>query len=178
MKDPKRAFLRHTLATIAYRAAKVERFAPPGFGSFQLGKAARTPVQIVAHMADLFDWALRMAQGKNDWIQAKPQAWRKEVARFHASLLELDRYLASDAPLGATAEELFQGPISDVLTHIGQIAILRRQDDSPVRSEVYAKADIATGRVGPEQPKNPLEFDSPPVSETAEAPVTRHSPAS
>ena len=52
-----RAFLRHTLATIAYRAAKVERYAPPGFGNFQLGKAARTPVEIISHMADLFDWA-------------------------------------------------------------------------------------------------------------------------
>jgi hypothetical protein len=168
LKDPKRAFLRHTLATIAYRAAKVERYAPPGFGNFQLGKAARTPVQIVAHMADLFDWALRMAQGNSDWVQSKPQAWRKEVERFHASLLEFDRYLASDAPLGATAEELFQGPISDALTHIGQIAILRRQDNAPVRSEVYARADIAPGRVGAEQPKSPFEFDSPTVPKTAD----------
>jgi len=165
--DPVRAFLRHTLATIAYRAAKVERYAPPGFGNFRLGKAARTPLEIVAHMGDLFDWALSMAQGKPDWVQSKPQVWRKEVQRFHASLLALDRFLASDASLGASAEELFQGPISDALTHIGQIAILRRQDDSPVRSEVYASADIAPGRVGAEQPKNPLEFDSPPVEKTA-----------
>jgi len=161
LKDPKRAFLRHTLATIAYRAAKVERLAPPGFGDFQLGKAARTPVEILAHMGDLFDWALTMVQGQSEWAQSKPQAWRKEVLRFHASLLALDRYLASDAPLGVTAEELFQGPISDALTHIGQIAILRRQNDSPVRSEVYAKAKIAPGRVGTEQPKSPFEFDSP-----------------
>jgi hypothetical protein len=178
LKDPTRAFLRHTLATIAYRAAKVERLAPPGFGNFQLGKAARTPVEIVAHMADLFDWALTMAQGNQKWVQSKPKSWRVEVARFHASLLEFDRYLASDAPLGASAEELFQGPISDALTHIGQIAILRRQDDSPVRSEVYARADIASGRVGEEQKKNPHEFDSPPASETGKAPATRHSPAS
>lgn len=164
MNDPKRAFLRHTLATIAYRAAKVERDAPPGFGDFQLGKGARTPVQMVAHMADLFDWALVLAQGKSDWAQSKPQSWRKEVDRFHASLLAFDRYLASDAPLGASPEELFQGPISDALTHIGQIAIMRRQDASPVRSEVYVKADIAPGRVGAEQPKSPFEFDSPPVT--------------
>ena len=164
MKDPKRAFLRHALATIAYRAAKVERNAPPGFGTFQLGKAARTPVEIMGHMGDLFDWALSMAKGKTEWVQSKPGSWRKEVDRFHASLLALDRYLSSDAPLGTTAEELFQGPISDALTHIGQIAIMRRQDDSPVRSEVYARADITPGRVGAEQPKSPFEFDSPPVT--------------
>jgi hypothetical protein len=165
LTDPTRGFLRHTLATIAYRAAKVEREAPPGFADFDLGKGARTPVQILAHMGDLFDWALRMASGSSEWVQSKPQTWRKEVARFHASLLELDRYLNSDAPLRTTAEELFQGPISDVLTHIGQIAIMRRQDLAPVRSEVYAKADIAPGRVGSEQPKSPFEFDSPPARE-------------
>ena len=161
MTDPTRAFLRYTLATIAYRAAKVESFAPPGFGTFSLGKGARTPVEILAHMGDLFDWALSMALGKSEWVQSRPQAWRKEVLRFHASLLNFDRYLASDAPLGATVEELFQGPVSDALTHIGQIAILRRQNESPVRSEVYAKADIAAGRVGAEQPQSPFEFDSP-----------------
>lgn len=165
MRDLKRGFLRHTLATVAYRAAKVERDAPAEFAKFELGKGARTPIEILAHMGDLFDWALRMAKGSSEWRQSKPQMWRKEVDRFHASLLEFDRYLASDAPLGATAEELFQGPISDVLTHIGQIAIMRRQALSPVRSEVYAKADIAEGRVGSDQPTNPLEFDSPPASE-------------
>ena len=165
--DPKRSFLRHTLATVAYRAAKVERFAPPGFGDFQLGKGARTPVEIIAHMGDLFDWALRLAKGNSDWLQSKPQSWRKEVARFHASLLALDQYLASDAPLGVTPEELFQGPISDALTHIGQVAVLRRQAGVPVRSEVYAKADIASGRVGEEQPRNTLEFDSPPADAAA-----------
>jgi hypothetical protein len=167
LKDPKRQFLRHTLATIAYRAAKVERSAPPGFGNFQLGKHARTPVEIVAHLGDLFDWALSIARGKSDWVQSKPGSWRKEVARFHASLLELDRYLASDAPLGVTPEELFQGPISDALTHIGQIAILRRQDNSPVRSEIYARADIAPGRVGADQPRSPFEFDSPPAANSS-----------
>lgn len=165
MTDPTRSFLRHILATIAYRAAKVERDAPPGFADFDLGKGARTPVQILAHMGDLFDWALRMAKGSSDWVQSKPQSWRKEVQRFHASLLEFDRYLASEAPLQSSAEALFQGPISDVLTHIGQIAIMRRQDLAPVRSEVYAKADIAPGRVGAEQPKSPFEFDSPPARE-------------
>lgn len=164
MTDDKRSFLRHTLATIAYRAAKVERDAPPAYAGFQLGKNARTPLELLAHLSDLFDWALTMAQGKEEWVQSKPGSWRKEVERFHASLLALDRFFASDAPLHVSAEQLFQGPISDALTHIGQMALLRRQADSPVRSEVYVKADIAAGRVGQEQRKSPFEFDSPPAS--------------
>ena len=114
-------------------------------------------------MADLFDWALRMAKANPDWVQSKQQSWRKEVARFHASLLALDQFLASDTPLAVSVEELFQGPISDALTHIGQVAVLRRQAGVPVRSEVYVKASITAGRVGEEQPKSAFEFDSPPA---------------
>jgi hypothetical protein len=152
------------LATIAYRAAKVERDAPPGFADFALGKGARTPVEILAHMGDLLDWALGMARGSSEWAPQKPRSWRKEVERFHASLLALDRYLASDATIATSVEELFQGPVSDVLTHIGQLVMLRRQDLSPIRSEVYVKADITSGSVGIEQPKSPFEFDGPPAA--------------
>ncbi len=159
MRDPNRDFLRHTVATIAYRAAKSERDAPPGFGDFQPGNGARTPLQILAHMGDLFDWALSMAEGKWDYKQSVPLQWRKEVARFHASLEAFDAYLASEAALGMTTQKLFQGPISDALTHVGQIAILRRLAEAPVRGESYARADIVAGRLGTEQTKSPFEFD-------------------
>jgi hypothetical protein len=159
LRDPNRDFLRHTLATIAYRAAKSERDAPPGFGDYQAGHRARTPLQILAHMGDLFDWALSLVQGKWDYKESTPLQWRKEVARFHASLEALDAYLASDAPLGISTQKLFQGPIADALTHVGQIAMLRRLADAPLRGESFAKADIVVGRLGAEQPKSPFEFD-------------------
>ncbi|MDP9203567.1 MAG: hypothetical protein M3P26_16800 [Gemmatimonadota bacterium] len=159
MREPNRDFLRHTLATIAYRAAKAERDAPAGFGDFQIGHGARTPLQILAHMGDLFDWALSLVHGKWEYEQSAALQWRKEVARFHASLEALDAYLASDAPLGISTEKLFQGPIADALTHVGQIAMLRRQADAPVRAESYARSDIVAGRLGTEQPKSPFEFD-------------------
>ncbi len=159
MIDPERNFLRHTVATIAYRAAKAERDAPAGFGDFQAGNGVRTPLQLLAHMGDLLDWALSMAQGKWDYKQSTPLRWRNEVARFHASLEALDVYLASDAPLGMTTQKLFQGPIADALTHVGQIAMLRRLAAAPIRGESYARADIVAGRLGPEQPKSAFEFD-------------------
>ena len=159
MRDPVRDFLRHTLATIAYRAAKAERDAAPAFADFRIGHGARTPVQLVSHMADLFDWALSMVNGKWDYKQSTPQQWRKEVARFHAALEALDVHLASEAPLGITAEKLFQGPIADALTHVGQLAMLRRQADAPVRSESFARSDIVAGRLGTAQTKSQFEFD-------------------
>jgi hypothetical protein len=100
-----------------------------------------------------------MAEGKPAWADATPLAWADEVARFHAGLAKLDAFLASDAPLATPPEKLFQGPVADALTHVGQIALLRRLGGGPVRSENYLKADIVAGRVGPEQAPPKREFD-------------------
>ena len=67
--------------------------------------------------------------------------------------------LASDAPLAATPEKLFQGAIADSLTHIGQLAILRRLGGAKMKSENYSRADIVAGRVGHEQTTPKREFD-------------------
>jgi hypothetical protein len=98
-------------------------------------------------------------QGKWDYKESAPLMWRNEVGRFHASLEALDVYLASDAPLGMSTEKLFQGPIADALTHVGQIAMLRRLADAPIRGESFPRADIVVGRLGTEQPRSPFEFD-------------------
>jgi hypothetical protein len=159
MPDPARDLLRHTAATLAYRGSKTLRDAPAGFGTFRVGDTSRTPVAILAHIGDLLDWALWLAKGEHRWRDAPPQSWDAEVARFFDSLRELDAYLASDATLGSRPEELFQGPIADALTHVGQIAMLRRLAGAPVKGENYFKADIARGRVGPDQSAPRREFD-------------------
>jgi hypothetical protein len=151
--------LRHTLATLAYRGAKVLRGAPEGFGGLKVTETTRTPRAILSHLGDLLDWALSMARGAEEWHESGSSAWQDQVERFFAGLAALDHYLESDAPLGCTAERLFQGPIADALTHVGQLAMLRRMAGSPVRGENYARADIAAGRVGAEQPEPRREFD-------------------
>jgi hypothetical protein len=157
--DPARALLRHTVATLAYRSAKVLRDASPSFGSFRLGPTTRTPAQILAHMGDLFDWALSMAQGEYRWQDKAPQSWAEDVTRYFDVLTAFDVYLASPAPLGWPAEQLFQGPVADALTHTGQLALLRRLSGHPVRGESYARADIAVGRTGLDQAAPRVEFD-------------------
>ena len=157
--DPKRELLRHTVATVAYRGGKALRGAPESFAGFRVGEASRTPGQILAHVGDLFDWALSIAKGHEGWQDSGPLPWVREVDRFFAALGAFDAYLASDAPLHADAEKLFQGPIADALTHVGQIAMLRRLAAAPVRGESYFRADIAPGRVGPEQSPPRREFD-------------------
>lgn len=157
--DPQRQMLRHTLATLAYRGGKAVRGAPDGFESFRAGDSSRTPGEILAHIGDLFDWAFWLAQGEHRWRNSTPLLWDQEVTRFFSLVERFDVYLASDAPLGFSAERLFQGPIADALTHVGQIAMLRRMAGSPVRGENYFKAEIVAGRVGPEQSAKRVEFD-------------------
>ncbi|HXJ06380.1 MAG TPA: hypothetical protein VNH65_14840 [Candidatus Acidoferrum sp.] len=157
--DPARQLLRHTVATVAYRGGKALRGAPESFASFSIGEKPRTPAKILAHLGDLFDWALSMARGETSWHDSQPLAWDTEVARFFASLKKFDDYLASQEPLRSTAEGLFQGPIADALTHIGQIAMLRRLAGCPIKGENYFKAEVLTGRVGFEQATARREFD-------------------
>ena len=102
-------------------------------------------------MGDLCDWGLSMARGKQEWHDSTPLSWAQEVGRFFKALQSFDDYLASDAPLNAPVEKLFQGPVADALTHTGQIAMLRRMAGCPMRRENYYRAEIVAGRVGQEQ---------------------------
>jgi hypothetical protein len=157
--DAARQLLRHTLATVAYRGGKALRGAPDSFATFHIGDKTRTPGQILAHMGDLFDWALSIAQGKQAWKDSAPLPWNAEVERFFAAIQKFDDYLASSEPLHGSAEGLFQGPIADALNHIGQIAMLRRLAGSPILGENYHKADIVAGRVGFDQAVPRREFE-------------------
>jgi hypothetical protein len=158
--DGVRQLLRHTVATLAYRGGKAIRGVPPDVAVFKAGPGTRTPAQILAHVCDLLDWALTLARDEQAWHDSPPQAeWARDVDRFFDALARFDAYLASDQPLGRPVELLFQGPVADALTHVGQIALLRRLAGSPVRAENYAKAEIVAGRVGPAQAAPRREFD-------------------
>jgi len=156
--DATRAFLRHTVATVAYRGGKAVRGAPASFAAYSPDGSDRTAVKILAHVGDLYDWALSQARGAEAWNESTPLDWDAEVARFFTALQRFDEYLASDAPLAVSAEKLFQGAIADSLTHVGQLAILRRLSGARMLSENYSRADIVAGRVGPEQTAPKREF--------------------
>lgn len=157
--DEHRDFLRHALATIAYRGGKTLRGAPDGFGSVSAGEGSRTAVEILAHIGDLFDWMLALADGEQRWTPMDPHDWDLQVERFHDRLGALDQRLRAPDALGKHAFKLFQGPVADALTHVGQIAMLRRLAGSPVKGENYFKASIEAGQLGPEQPPPAFEFD-------------------
>jgi hypothetical protein len=159
-----RAFLRHTVATLAYRSRKILTDTPTDFSAFRACDAlkgthgSRTAGEILAHVCDLFDWGTALARGEHVWRDTKPQAWDADVARFFDALAGFDAALAAEAPLGSAPERLFQGPVADALTHIGQLALLRRLAGAPIRGENYFKAEIAVGRVSPDQAAPRVEF--------------------
>jgi hypothetical protein len=161
-----RTLLRHLVATLTYRAAKVLRDAPPGFGGMAFGSSTRKPVLIVAHMADLMEWAHRLAHGEYSWKAGGSDNWDTEVARFFDGLFSLDHALASEdslsGPVENPVEKMIQGPLADALTHVGQLAMLRGMAGVPIQPESYARADIVVGRVGLEQtpPRAPFDGDA------------------
>jgi len=153
-----RDLCRHTLATLAYRGGKTLRDTAPDFAQFRAGENTRTPLEILAHLGDLMQWALSIARGKEEWTKPDSRTWDQEVARFFANLRAFDDYLASTEPLGCAPQQLFQGAIADALTHVGQLAMLRGLAGNPIRGENYFVADIVTGRVGEEQSAPRFEF--------------------
>ena len=157
--DPVREFLRHCVATVAYRGGKAIRGAPESFADFRSGQTTRAPAAILAHMGDLFDWALSMVRGKPVWHDSEPLPWSQEVERFFATLKSFDDYLASPEPLHGKPEKLFQGPLADALNHIGQLAMLRRLCGAPIHGENFAVAEIVAGRCGFQQAAARREFE-------------------
>jgi hypothetical protein len=149
--------LRHTLATLAYRAGKVLRDAPSGFGEFRASESTRSAAEILAHMGDLMEWAVSILEERQTWHDSKPRAWDADVDRFFAALARFD-VSAAKLPPGVSAAQLFQGPVADALTHVGQLAMMRRLAGVPIKGENYHKADIVEGRVGREQTPPRREF--------------------
>jgi hypothetical protein len=147
------------VATVAYRGGKAVRGAPDSFATYSPDGSPRTAAKILAHVGDLYDWALTQAKGAEAWNNSEPLPWPQEVERFHAALQRFDDYLASDAPIAAPIEKIFQGAVADSLTHVGQLAMLRRLVGARMKSENYARADIQAGRVGAEQTAAKREFD-------------------
>jgi len=151
-EDQKLAMLRHSLAALAYRTQKAVRGAPADFSTFEAGNLTRTPKEVVRHMTSVLGYARTFFRG-GAYHPEDLQTLDQEIVRFHAMIADLVEHLRSgDALSGATPEQLLQGPLSDAMTHAGQLAMLRRLHGSPVPPEDFVFADIDPSNVGPDQP--------------------------
>jgi hypothetical protein len=154
LPDRDQQLLQHFLAAIAYRTQKALRDAPAHYGDFPPGHEVRTPAEILRHMTSLMGYVRSFFTGEDYPFQPKPlPSFVDEIERFHAMLTEVAVLIAADrAPAEISTEQLLQGPFSDVMTHVGQLAILRRLAASPVASENFIYADIRSDRLGRDQP--------------------------
>ena len=151
--DAQRSLLRHFLAAIAYRTQKALRGAPDSFGGFQAGNHVRTPQELLWHMTGVLGYARTFFLG-GKWQPGKLATFSEEIQRFHEVLEDLARLL--EEPMKAenvSAEQLLQGPLADVMTHAGQLALLRRLAGSPVAPENFVRARIDASNLGPDQPQ-------------------------
>jgi hypothetical protein len=148
-----RQLLRHFLAALAYRTQKALRGAPPGFADFRAGTHVRTPHELLWHMTSVIGYARTKLRG-DEFAPPRLPDFRAEVVRFHATLAALRDDFA-DAALAAriTDEQFLQGPLSDAMTHAGQLAMLRRLAGVPVPSENFIFATVTAANVGPDQPE-------------------------
>lgn len=148
-----RALVSHFLAAIAYRTQKALRDAPAGYAEFSAGADARTPVEVLRHMTSVLGYARTFKVGGTYPMKPDPlENFRAEQLRFH-EMLELVRdALDDDGGLGTlTAPQLLQGPFADVMTHVGQLAMLRRLHGAPVAPENFIFADVDAARLGADQ---------------------------
>ncbi len=153
--DPERALLRHFLAAIAYRTQKALRDAPAHYPGFTAGHQVRSPVEILRHMTSLMGYVGTLFTGGSYPVKPEPlPGFADETARFHAMVQRVGDLLEAGTPLlEISHQQLLQGPFADCMTHVGQLALLRRLADAPVPPENFIFADIRADRLGAEQPR-------------------------
>lgn len=160
--DNKRQIIKHFLATIAYRTQKALRDAPEDFADFRIDSYVRTPHELILHMSGVIGFARSLFDNGIAWPNKLP-TFKEEIERFHETLEELGKYLDSDQePKETTLERLLQGPLSDAMTHVGQIALLRRLYGSPVPGEGFMLADVSADNLSSNQPE-PVSPDKNPI---------------
>lgn len=151
--DDRRKLLNHFLAALAYRTQKALRDAPDDFGSFQAMENVRTPAELVRHMTSVLGYARTFFIGGH--YRPEPlESLDEEIERFHEMIGLLSQHLRDDPFLeGLTEERLLQGPLSDAMTHAGQLALLRRLAGAPIPPENFIVAEIKPERLGRDQPR-------------------------
>ena len=155
--------VRHFLAALAYRFHKAVDGAPEAYSGVEAGHGIRPPFDIVHHVNGVLGYGKKMLDegeiADGYWHQVPDLDWRGQIELVHATLRGIDDLLASERHFPAERlERLLQGPLADSMTHVGQLAMLRRVAGSPIPAENFYAADIHAGQVGEDQP-NPVSPD-------------------
>ena len=152
-EEVKRGILTHYLASLAYHLQKALRGAPESFANFRAKPGVRTPHELVFHITNVLGYARTFFVG-GQWRPEKLPSFDAEVLLSHEILASLRKHFLTGSQLNTiTFEQLLQGPLSDAMTHIGQLSLLRRLHDCPVPPENFVYANISADNVRPYLPK-------------------------
>ena len=165
-----RRLLQHFLGALAYRTQKALRGAPDSFADFRVSPTSRTPFELLWHMTGVIGYARTMLQG-GDFEPPRLNSMAEEMTRFHDTLAALSRDFGDETLQARISDEQFlQGPLSDAMTHAGQLAMLRRVHGDPVPSENFIFANVSADNVtgdqslpaAPDEDWRPDEMPQPP----------------
>jgi len=141
----KNEYLRHTIATINYRFQKSVKDAEDSFGDFGLGKGSRSTNEIINHMYQVLISTRSFIEERFEDEAPEKLNLTMEIERFNSELEKIDKTLSEVELEIDYSKRLLQGPLSDILTHIGQISMLQRLNDKPIDGEDFSSASIQTG---------------------------------
>ena len=112
----------------------------------------RTACPVADVRTDRWDDVVTLFQGGSYPVHPEPlPTFEEEILRFHAMLTAVGDLLRAGTPCTISTEQLLQGPLADTMTHVGQLALLRRLAGSPVPPENFIFADVLADRLGVEQ---------------------------
>lgn len=122
---------------IQYRLEKSMLKADAEYYDFKLGNESRSPNEILSHLVDVSNYGLGILNA--------PKSSTKETGllnKVNANFIYMKSFLLKEVIDDNISKRLINGPLSDTLTHIGQLAFLRRLQGSPIEHENFSKANI------------------------------------
>jgi hypothetical protein len=133
--------IRHALAAVKYRADKAIEGAPTGFGVFSAGEGTRSPCELLRHItAVIGQTTAALTDGHFHEEQGGPLSLERD--RADAAIRTLANSLVGRPLTPETTKRLLQGPVADAISHVGQLALLRRLIGSPIAGENFYAAAI------------------------------------
>jgi hypothetical protein len=138
MKLERYELLNHALKAIKYRFEKATVGSLDNFGEFRVSNHTRSPSEIVNHMFDLVNKTITLiTDGDMNTESPELMKFGEECQRFVIGLEKLMIVLQQSQIDLFTCKRLLQGPILDITTHIGQLALLNGLNANKIGKENY-----------------------------------------
>jgi len=118
-----------------YRLEKSIHNADEKYYDLKLGNESRSPGEILSHLVDVSNYGLSIINAPKPSNQGN-----STLEKINENFTIMKSRLSEDKLDEDISRKLINGPLSDTLAHIGQLAFLRRLDGNPIDWENYTNA--------------------------------------